>query len=563
MLGAAPQTVHAQSDETAVERLVQILVKTGVLTKEQAESLAQQARDEARDARAAAPPRAAATGAAAAGAATAGAAAAGAAASAKPVPAGTVRVTYIPETVRKQIAAEVKQQVMQQATEEGWAEPNTIPGWTQRIRLYGDVRVRGEFDIFPKGNYDAFPDFGAINQTPNGYDATSGVLPPLLNTTQNRTRMYVRARLGVLANITDWADGNIELATGNDRSPVSTNQTLGQTGDFSKYAVWLSQAAITMRPLDSLTLYAGRFPNPYWTSNLLFYDDLRVDGLALNAHAKVSEEFSGFLIAGAYPVFNTDFAFGSTNIVKTPSHNAWMAAVQAGTDWKAADKPYSARFAIGYFGFENVEGQLSSPCVAPTSYGSCNTDNTRAPWTQFGNTVFAVRNITLTDGFSTPQPQYYGLASSFGVLDLHGQFLYSGFHPIDIRPEFDFVDNLNFNSQSIIHNNPVNNLGGNNLFVGSNTGYMVRLLVGHPTLVEAHDWNVALSYKYVGSDAVIDALTDPEFRLGGTNAKGFVLEGNYAFGHNIWVAGKWTSTNAVSGPPYAADTVLLDLNVKF
>jgi hypothetical protein len=548
LLASAPIAAQAQSDASAVEKLLQILVKNGVVTRDQADGLARQARDEARAAHA--------------GNAAAPAGTPVAATKEKPIAPGTVRVTYVPETVRKQIAAEVKQQVMQQATEEGWAEPNSIVEWTQRIKITGDVRVRGQSDLFPSGNFNAFPDFNAINGASNGFDSTSGVNPPLLNTTENRTRARLRARLGVEAKVTDWVEADIRIATGNDRSPVSTNQTLGAQGDFSKTPIWLDQAAIIMRPDPRLTVSVGRFANPFWTTNLSYDNDLNFDGLAASGHIPITDHLAANIVAGGFPVFNTAFALGSTNLTKTASHDAYLLAAQAGAEWKPQPQ-WSGRLAVGYFAYQNVQGLTSSLCASHTSYGSCDTDVTSAPFVQFGNSVFPVRNISAVNGTSTAEPQLYGLASGFNVLNVHGQTTYSGFHPIDVRPEFEYVRNLAFNQNTINSRGPVNNLGVNNAFVGSGDGYLLRVSLGHLDLVEANDWNLALTYKYVGSDAVLDALTDSNFHDGGTNAKGFILGGNYALGHNVWLTGTYMSSTAVSGPPFAVDTLQADLNVKF
>jgi hypothetical protein len=374
--------------------------------------------------------------------------------------------------------------------------------------------------------------------------------------------MLLRARIGVTAQLADWVDTELRIATGNDRNPVSNNQTLGAGGDFSKYALWLDRADITLRPDDALTLYAGRFGNPFWSSDLLFWEDLNFDGLAVRVHEAATPALGGTLVFGAFPLFSTDFGFGSTSIDKTASRNSWLFAAQLAGDWKPEEKAYSTRLAVGYFDFVNVQGETSQLCVAPTSYGSCNTDDTRAAWIEYGNTVFPVRNIATTSA-TTAQPQYYGLASRFGVLDVHGQLVYTGFSPVDIRPEADFVTNLGFNQAAIDRLKPVNNLGGNNVFVGSGSGYMVRVTIGHQALQAAGDWNVSLAYKYLGSDAVIDALTDPNFHMGGTNAKGYVVTGNLALSRDLWLAARWYSASQISGPPYAADTLLFDLNARF
>ena len=49
----------------------------------------------------------------------------------------TVRVTYIPETVRAQIAAQVKADVMNKARDENWAAPRLMPEWASRLRING------------------------------------------------------------------------------------------------------------------------------------------------------------------------------------------------------------------------------------------------------------------------------------------------------------------------------------------------------------------------------------------------------------------------------------------
>ena len=52
------------------------------------------------------------------------------------------------QTVRDQIRDEVKAEVMTQAKEENWAQPNTFPDWVSRITVEGDVRVRDESRLY-------------------------------------------------------------------------------------------------------------------------------------------------------------------------------------------------------------------------------------------------------------------------------------------------------------------------------------------------------------------------------------------------------------------------------
>jgi len=91
----------------------------------------------------------------------------------------------------------------------------------------------------------------------------------------------------------------------------------------------------------------------------------------------------------------------------------------------------------------------------------------------------------------------------------------------------------------------------------------MKLTVGHPEIKKLRDWNLSFEYKYLESDSVVDAFTDADFHLGGTNAKGYVVIGNLGLGHNLWLQPRWFSTTEVSGPPLAIDVLELDLNAKF
>lgn len=67
----------------------------------------------------------------------------------------------------------------------------------------------------------------------------------------------------------------------------------------------------------------------------------------------------------------------------------------------------------------------------------------------------------------------------------------------------------------------------------------------------------------ISSDAVLDAFTDSDFYLGGTNARGWILGANYGVAKNTWCTLRWMSANEIKGPPLGIDVLFLDLNVKF
>ena len=89
------------------------------------------------------------------------------------------------------------------------------------------------------------------------------------------------------------------------------------------------------------------------------------------------------------------------------------------------------------------------------------------------------------------------------------------------------------------------------------------MTVGYPQINDRWEWNLSAAYKYIESDAVLDAFTDSDFHLGGTNAKGYILGGNLGVAHNIWLTGRWLSASEISGPPYTVNVVQVDLNARF
>jgi hypothetical protein len=552
LLGSPSAWAQDQSgdgDALAV-RLLELLVKKGVLPRDDANALLREA--QAQNAKKAKP------------AAKPAASAAKVAPPEEPIPPGTVRVTYVPQIVRDEIAAQVRTELLA-ANNGGFAPAPAQPEWMSRFHFFGDLRLRGEFDYLPSSNSQQFFDFATINSgSPVDFSGASG-LPPQLNTTSDRWRFRLRARAGVDAQIDDGLAAEIRLATGNDASPVSPNQTLGQNGPFTKYAVWLDRAFLKEAPNDWLTFYAGRMPNPYWTTDLIYYDDLGLDGFAASAAPRFGESWKGFVTAGAFPVFNTAFNFGDQNLQTSySSRNAWLFGTQAGGEWQAT-KDISAKFAAGYFDYSDISGKISSPCTIVFSSDTCDTDDSRALFPGTGNTMMAVRNLVFTpivNGVST-QPQYFGLASPFRIVDLHGRLNLDMFAPIDIGLETEFADNIGFNRNRAIALG-VNNIGPNSGVpeVG-NKAYLVKIDVGKPEIAARWDWNVYLAYKYLESDSVLASLNDPDFHLGGTNAKGYILAGNLGIARNAWITLRWLSSTQVSGQPYAVDVYQIDLNARF
>ena len=557
----------AQADEQTV-KLIQLLIQKGILTNGQAGELLRETGTPAK-----------------LGHRKSAVAAAPVEVEAEPPPAkhGDIRVTYVPQFVRSQIADEVRAQVMDETKAEGWAEPGALPQWTERFKLYGDLRVRYERDNFAQGNDNKFVNFQSIN---NGspFDANNygqGSLtqgnPPFLNTTADRDRERVRARIGVQAQIDDGLTADVRISTGSDQGPVTPNQTLGQPGDFGKYAVYIDRANFTYQPVSGLTLLAGRENNPFFTTDLLFYGELGFDGIAAQYEHGLGSDTRFFVDGGVFPILNSAFDFSTNSDVKFGSDNGYMLAIQGGGQWQVR-RDLLAKLGVGFFDFTGVQGAVSQPCVQQLggSY-TCSTDNTRFPFQQFGNTVYAIRNITNDPGIvNPPNPQYYGLASRFAVLEVHPRVDIASYSPFDISLDAEFLKNLAYNRAAILDHGPPNGPIGpeNNRgptsnpnvvgpYEGGDTGYVIRATLGQTVIHKRWDWNVGVAYKYIETDATLDSINDADFHLGGTNAQGYILSGSIGVARDTLLSLRWFSAQTISGPKDDNDVLQLDLQSSF
>ena len=499
----------------------------------------------------------------------------------------SVRVPYVPEVVKNELREEVKDDVLAEARKENWGGSHPFPDWVSKFTLSGDVRVRYEFLYNHKTNDDsgnAFPNFNAIN-TGSPFDLAGSVSEPQYNVDQDRSRMRIRARLGADVDLQDGFTTGLRLATGNDDQPLSENQTLGasgnaQGGNFSKYSLWLDRAYIKYQtggdPTTDISVTAGRFANPFFSTSLIWASDLNFDGLVasvpLKVHwnGRVNPDVKPFLVAGIFPVFNTDLNFATNDASKFASYDKWMEAVQGGVQWKAGD--FNLKVAAAYYYFKNMEGQLSTPFTPLNTSEAGNTDASRPSFAQNGNTYMEIRDIVpgpLNSNGTIDQFQYFGLAAPFHEFATTGRIEYNHFEPFQISLTAEYVENMAFQENKVAAI-AINNLGPANAsgvapFIGGNKGWFTNLKFGDALLQNAGDWNFSIGYRYLQSDSVVDGFTDADFGgdLLGTNLEGYTLDGSLGIGHGVWVETKFYAASAIAGPSYKNDYLQLDLNTKF
>ncbi|MCY7259834.1 putative porin [Pseudomonas protegens] len=544
---AGQAAAAAAPSENATINLIRLLVQQGVLKQEQADGLIAQAEKEAQQARAAT--AVAATGPAAA--------------------PGDVRVQYVPAIVREQIRDQVKAEVMATAKQENWAQPNTFPDWVSRISFDGDIRLRQESRFFADNNSNELVDYAKLND--NGpYDVnkdTNSKLPPLLNSREDRDNLFrLRARLGMKAVISpEWTAG-IRIGTGSDNNPVSTTQTLG--GGFGKKDIWLDQGYLTWKATQDLTLTGGRIANPFYSTDMLYSNDLNFDGVAAIFNHKLDSDWGLFGTLGAFPVEYTNDTATSNGFDKNESDTKWLFGGQIGANWKI-NRSNSLKGALAYYRFDDIEGQRSSPCAPWAGAPGCDTDGSRVAFMQKGNSVFLLRDITpnpATPGL-TPQPQFVGLASKFDVLDLNLAWDTELPDDLRLRSQTNFIRNLAYDKGEMLKRSEgeiVNNINRNGQFESGGNALMVQFTLGNALeMKKSGDWNLLAGYKYIQPDALPDGFNDSSFHLGGTNAKGYFVGGNYGIDKNIYATARYMSASEVYGPRYEVDVMQLELNTRF
>ncbi|HCW18845.1 MULTISPECIES: putative porin [Achromobacter] len=544
---ALPAHSAPAPSENATINLIRLLVQQGVLKPDQADALVAQAEAEARAARQATPDRGAAV-----------------------AQAGDVRVPYIPQTVRDQIRDEVKAEVMVQAKEENWAQPNTFPDWVSRITVEGDVRVRDESRFYNGGNSNEITDFAKLNAK-GPYDVnpnTNGGYPPMLNTREDRrNQLRIRARLGVRAEISEAWTAGIRLATGSDDSPVSTSQTLG--GGMGKKDIWLDQAYLTYRPAKWATVTGGRVANPFESTDTLFSNDLNFDGIAaIFKHPLQGRDVTLFGTLGAFATEYANNGWSSSSMSEGSTENKWLLGAQVGADWKINNQN-SLRGALAYYHFDNIAGKRSSSCSPWAGAENCDTDWSRPAFMQKGNTLFLLRNIAPNplNPADTPQPQYVGLASKFDLLDVNLRWDTRVFDGLGLRLNGNYIRNLAYSKSKMASRSQgyiVNNFGDNGDIESGPNAWMLQATLGRSyDLKEKGDWLAFVGYKYIQPDALPDAFNDSSFHQGGTNARGYYIGGGYAFEKNVYGVFRWMSTKEIYGPPLAIDTMQFEINARF
>ena len=348
----------------------------------------------------------------------------------------------VEKKVEEKVAATVKDQ---QAT----ALPDSLK-WLEKIKISGDLRYRQDH----KDQEDS--------SRPGRWE--NGVY-----------RHRPRARLMFDAIVNDEWDVGIRIASGSDRSPISTNQDLED--GFSKKEIWLDQAFFNWHPesAEGLNVVGGKIKNPFYKAgkNQLIWDgDLNPEGIAAQYSRPLNDTDRFFFNGGGLWVDESDTA---------ADISLWVAQAY----WKRTIGNSDHVLAgATYYDYGNIE----SSADLKSTWGSSNF---------FGNTTAAG-----------------GYKDDFNIVELFGEYGFKcGALPTTLFASW------------------VRNIVAT---TSEDTGWLVGAKFNKAKDDDPGSWEFGYDYRETDADAVVGGFNESDFLDAQTNSKGHRFVYRYQLARNLY-----------------------------
>lgn len=346
-----------------------------------------------------------------------------------------------------------------------------LPSWVQNTKWKGDLRLRNEY---------IKKDVGTDN-----------------------TRQRFRLRYGFETKVNDKVNFAAGLASGNDNATTSTNQTLEQ--EFDKKAIWIDYAYVSYDPFAWLNLKGGRFPNPFFCTDMVWDSDINFDGAAVNLRHSLNNPegalpISGYFTTALLPIDNNS----------TTTRDLWLLALQPGIETKFGEVA-KLKMGLAYYDYYGLEG------------------------------------------YSTGT-----LAQEKSTNTLVGTTIRYDFRIINPTMELEFKNPFNLNIPLTI----IGDYAKNSDPSSDNKAWRAGLAVGRK-VKGVGDWRILGQYTRIEKDALYDAFPDSDFDGGGTNAKGWELVFDYGLAKNVTFSIDYYKTEPITGTKVDEQVIQTDLVFKF
>ena len=298
-----------------------------------------------------------------------------------------------------------------------------------------------------------------------------------------RHRFRTRLRAGVDAKVVDQVNVGFGIATGSS-DPRSTNATWDRS--FDTLDLMLDYAYVQYRPTTWASVIGGKWKRKWYIyepSDLLWDSDINPEGGAIKINHELTPEVSFFASGGALVL---DESSGDTS-------DPWLWYIQPGITWDITDG-VDMKFAAAYYDFENVKGAMldhseHTNTVEDTGFAHRNRANMSMIYD------YNCINLSTELGFKEP----------FG--GFNGWIPYTGLFGEWVR-NTDVTDGEN--------------------------GYILGCKIGDKKVKKKGQWQLKYNYRWLGTDAWIDALPDSDVWGGyGTNLKAHEITLKYGLAKNL------------------------------
>ncbi|HRR96703.1 MAG TPA: putative porin, partial [Candidatus Ratteibacteria bacterium] len=201
------------------------------------------------------------------------------------------------------------------------AKEREVPKWLDTMKFSGDARLRYEME-------DKDP--------------------------VDRHRGRIRLRYGFETKPNENTEIGVRVATGSS-DQKSTNQTLEDV--FSSKNIWLDKAYIKYSFNKYISIFGGKFSNPFINTDLVWDGDITPEGIAFQTKFPV-----GVFINGGFFPLQEDGGWES---------DPYMTGIQVGYSGKIASRDF--KIAVAYYMTEGIEGRTTASVVGAGSAGTGNT----------------------------------------------------------------------------------------------------------------------------------------------------------------------------------------------
>jgi hypothetical protein len=364
-----------------------------------------------------------------------------------------------------------------------------------------------------------------------------------VNTLNDRERY--RLRVGADYFYSDHLKAGFELESGN--TDDSANQTFG--GTFSKSSINVGKIYLQYQPIDELTLVAGKFSNPwYTTTDIVYSQDLNPEGGAellnftiplgsgsgiINNDPKdmkqvaVAPDPGSSLTIGLNAV---QYLYVNSNESTFPSNlnnnDVLIIGEQVPVTWKI-DKNFTFKVAPGFTfytggGNTNFDGGIAT-----------NTSTPAGVQTGSATVFFGTANSSVDPVFYSPRE-----ADDLAVFSAPGEFNFK-IGNIPFRPYWDFE--LNTEGKKRIQNvymqnsafqagfgtGVTNAAASQNQALGDNIAWAAGLQIGANK--KKGDWSVLGEFRQIGLGAVDQNINGTDYADSYANQQGLKFAGAYNF----------------------------------